>query len=160
MLDLVGIDKNKIISELIIRLERFEGRVLELERENAELREGLSNYENPKNSRNSSTPHSKDENRPKKNQSLCRATGRKPGGQPGSKGNTLKMTADPDHVIELRPDYCRNCGSALGHLPSIRERARQIVDIPPVRVVWTEYRTYGRQQGLWFNIMNKELVVL
>ena len=38
MSDLVIIDKEKIISELIIRLDRLERRVLELERENIFLR--------------------------------------------------------------------------------------------------------------------------
>ena len=57
------------------------------------------------------------------------------------------MTADPDHIVELRPDYCRGCGSAMGHLPSTMERARQIVDVPPIRAQWTEYRTYARQCG-------------
>jgi transposase len=147
MSDLVGIDKDKIISGLIIRLERLEARVLELERENAELRDRLRGYENPKNSRNSSIPPSRDVNRPKKNRSLRKATGRKPGGQPGNKGNTLKMNPDPDHVVELRPEYCRACGSAMGYLPSTMERVRQTVDVPPVRAVWTEYRTYGRQCG-------------
>lgn len=131
-----------------MRLERLEARVLELERENAELRDRLRGYENPKNSRNSSIPPSKDPNRPKENQSLRKVTGRKPGGQPGSKGSTLKMNPDPDHVVELRPDYCRACGSATGNLPSTMERARQIVDVPPIRPVWTEYRTNGRQCGL------------
>ena len=77
-------------------------------------------------------PPSRDKNRPKKNQSLRGPTDRKPGGQPGHKGNTLKMTADPDLVVELRPDYCRNCGSSLAKLPSAVEKSRQIVDIPPM----------------------------
>ena len=135
-------------------IEGFMARLETLEKENgtlrtriSELEERLARYENPKNSRNSSTPPSKDEDRPKKNQSLRRATGRKPGGQPGHKGNTLKMMADPDHIVELRPDYCRSCGSSLAESPSALERSRQVVDIPPIRAVWTEYRTYARQCG-------------
>lgn len=152
MSDLVNIDSGKIISELIIRLDRLEQRVVELERENVflkkendELRGRIAKYGSPKNSRNSSIPPSKDENRPRKNQSLRKVTGRKPGGQPGHKGNTLKMTADPDLVVELRPDYCRNCGSSLSGAGSAVEKTRQTVDIPPIRAVWTEYRAYGAQ---------------
>lgn len=78
MSDLLLIGKDRIIAELIIRLERLEKRVFELERENAQLRVGLSKYENPKNSRNSSISPSKDENRSKKNQSL-RGSSRKSG---------------------------------------------------------------------------------
>jgi transposase len=132
---------------LMARLEALEKEVSHLRTENSELLERLAKYENPKNSRNSSMPPSMDGNRPKKNQSLRKSTGRRPGGQPGHKGNTLEMTADPDHIVELRPDYCRGCGSAMGHLPSSMERVRQIVDIPPVKAVWTEYRIYGRQCG-------------
>lgn len=148
MSDLSIIDKDKIISELIIRMERLERRIRELEgleKENKILRERLSKYENPKNSHNSSLPPSKDENRPKKNQSLRRPTGKKRGGQPGHKGKTLEMTATPDRTMELHPDYCRNCGLSLESVTSTKERSRQIVDIPPIKAVWTEYRTYGKQ---------------
>mgnify|MGYP000076199307 CR=1 FL=1 len=147
MPDLVLIDKDRIISELIARLERLEQRVLELEMENAELREHLTKYENPKNSRNSSIPPSRDGNRPKKNQSLRKRTGRKPGGQPGRKGSTLEMTATPDNIIERRPEYCRNCGSSLDHVALTEENSRQIVDLPPIRAVRTEYRIFGGQCG-------------
>jgi|GEM_PF-4445701 len=59
MPDLVISDKEKIKSLLIIRLDRLEGRIIELERENIFLkgpRDRLAKYWNPKNSRNSSTP--------------------------------------------------------------------------------------------------------
>ncbi len=52
MSDLSIIDKDKIISELIIRLKRLERRIRELEgleKENKILRERPSKYENPKN---------------------------------------------------------------------------------------------------------------
>ena len=127
--------------ELIVQLIK---KVEYLTKEVAYLRERLTKYENPKNSRNSSVPPSKDENRPRKNQSLRRPTGKKRGGQPGRKGKTLEMTADPDTTIELHPDYCRNCGLSLENVTSNKERSRQIVDIPPVKAVWTEYRTYGK----------------
>lgn len=137
-------DKDKIIAELIIRLERLELRVLELERENAQLRARLSKYENPKNSRNSSIPPSKDENRPKKNQSLRESTGKKPGGQAGHKGRTLEMTSKPDRTIDLVPDYCDNCGLSLAHEIARIHKKRQIVDIPPIKAVWTQYNTYAK----------------
>lgn len=95
--------------ELIIqRLNALEEKVASLEKENAFLRERLAKYENPKNSRNSSIPPSKDENRPKRNQSLRSKTGRKPGGQLGHKGNTLKMVETPDLIEKHIPSY-RSC---------------------------------------------------
>ena len=100
---------------------------------------------NTKNSRNSSIAPSKDENRPKKNQSLRKTTGKKPGGQPGHKGRTLEMTSDPKHTIALVPDYCNNCGSSLEEFISVKERTRQIVDIPPIKAEWTQYNTYSKR---------------
>jgi len=146
--DLSLIEKDRIISELVARLEMLEKRVRELqgiEKENRMLRERLSKYENPKNSRNSSIPPSKDENRPKKNQSLRKRSGKDPGGQLGRKGRTLEMTTAPDTVIELHPDHCRSCGLSLDKVISTQESARQKVDIPPIKAVWTEYRTFSRQ---------------
>jgi len=45
-------------------------------KENIELKERLAKYENPKNSRNSSVPPSKDENRPFKTKSLREQAGK------------------------------------------------------------------------------------
>ena len=141
-------DKDALISELFIRLEKLEKRILELEvyeKENIILRERLSRYENPKNSRNSSVPPSKDENRPRKNQSLRRSTGKKPGGQSGHTGRTLEMTSTPDYVIDLYPDICNNCGLSLDDLEPTKEKSRQIVDIPPIKAQWKEYRIYSKK---------------
>ena len=116
-----------------------------LRNENAELRERLAKYENPKNSRNSSVPPSMDRNRPKRNQSLRKKTGKRPGGQPGRKGRTLEMAGNPDHIEEIVPRYCRGCGTDLTGVTATPQGRRQKVDIPPIRAVWTEYRTYARQ---------------
>jgi hypothetical protein len=66
----------------------LEKKVKTLEKENAFLKERLAEYENPKNSRNSSIPPSRDEKRPKKNQSLRISSEKKSGGQKERKGNT------------------------------------------------------------------------
>lgn len=132
------------IEALIKRLEALERKVKTLEKENAFLKERLAKYENPKNSRNSSLPPSKDENRPKKNQSLRKPTGRKPGGQKGREGKTLEMTANPDVVIKLQPDYCTTCGASLQEMPSIKKNSRQVIDIPPLKAVYTEYQTFSK----------------
>ncbi|MBO2544058.1 IS66 family transposase [Salegentibacter sp. BDJ18] len=132
------------IEALIKRLEALERKVKTLEKENAFLKERLAKYENPKNSRNSSLPPSKDENRPKKNQSLRKPTGRKPGGQKGREGKTLEMTANPDVVIKLQPDYCTTCGASLQEMPSMKKNSRQVIDIPPLKAVYTEYQTFSK----------------
>jgi transposase len=149
--DLVKIEKDATISKLLDDFQRLENRIVSLEKDNFllkkenEILQGrLSHYENPKNSRNSSVPPSKDENRPKKNQSLRKSTGNKVGGQPGRKGCTLEMTAFPDNVVELYPEFCCNCGFSLENVQAILDKSRQIVDIPPINAVWTEYRTYRK----------------
>jgi transposase-like protein len=138
-------DKDTLLSKLFIRLENLERRIVELEvfeKENIILRERLSRYENPKNSRNSSIAPSQDENRPKKNQSLRKSSGKKLGGQLGHKGKTLEMTGTPDIIIKLKSDYCKNCGSPLEGMPIFKELSRQVIDIEPVKVICTEYQSH------------------
>ncbi|MCP3849376.1 MAG: IS66 family transposase [Gammaproteobacteria bacterium] len=134
--------------ELLNKVELLSKRVAELEGlayENETLKKRLAKYETPKkNSRNSSVPPSQDQNRLKKNQSLRKPSGKKPGGQKGREGKTLEMTADPDVVIELQPLYCRNCGSSLENTGATKGQSRQKVDIPPIKAIFTEYQTFSK----------------
>jgi len=132
------------IEEIISRLKSLEKDVITLKKENTFLRERLAFYENPKNSRNSSIPPSQDQNRPKPNRSLRKSSGKKPGGQKGRAGKTLEMTATPDKIVGLYPDYCNHCGSSLLAIEPIKEHARQVVDIPPLKAVFTEYQTFSK----------------
>lgn len=125
----------KLILELLKKVE-------DLTKEVADLRERLSKYENPKNSDNSSMPPSSDANRPKKNQSLRKSSGKKLGGQSGHKGNTLRMTATPDLVVELLSEYCKNCGASLETMPIVKKQSRQTIDIAPIKVIHTEYQSF------------------
>ena|GEM_PF-2671895 len=43
--------------------------------------------------------------------------GRKAGGQPGHDGNTLKMTANPDEIVEHRACFCSECGKDVSSQP-------------------------------------------
>ncbi len=54
------------------------------------------------------------------------------------------MTATPDVVIDLKPKFCDSCGLSLEGLPATKERFRQVVDIPPIKAVWTEYQSFGK----------------
>lgn len=110
-----------------------------------QLKEQLSKYEIKKNSRNSSIPPSKDENRPKRTSSLREPTGRKPGGQPGHKGTTLKMSETPDEIKEYIPEYCNCCGRSMTDIPYEFVEKRQIADIPEIRIKVTEHRIYQRK---------------
>ena len=132
------------IEVILLRLESLEKKVADLENENAFLKERLAKYENPKNSRNSSLPPSKDENRPKPNQSLRKSSGKSVGGQKGREGKTLEMTSTPDKIVELHPDYCNNCGLSLIEAEAIKKQSRQIIDIPLIKAVFTEYQSFSK----------------
>jgi transposase len=123
----------------------FEERANLLQRENDILKEKLAKYENPKNSNNSSIPPSKDENRPFKSKSLRKKTGRKPGGQKGHEGTTLKMVSDPNEIIDHTPEYCECCGKDLSDAPGEFVERKQVVDLPPIEPVVTEHRVYKKE---------------
>ncbi|MGH8628240.1 MAG: hypothetical protein ACREYC_24245 [Gammaproteobacteria bacterium] len=66
-----------------------------------------------KDSHHSSKPLSSD-GLSKKRRSLRRSSGRKPGGQPGHEGTTLRQVAEPDEqVIHPLPEVCDACGARL-----------------------------------------------
>jgi transposase len=96
-----------------------------------------------KDSHNSHNPPSSDFSKPKRNKSLRKKTGRKSGGQPGHKGNTLKMVADPDEIVDLKSNYCKACGEDLKSLNHELVSRRQEVIIPPISPLYKEYRQYG-----------------
>lgn len=129
--------------ELTIQILLSENQRLKEEIEYLKVR--LQKYENPKNSRNSSIPPSKDENRPTKTKSLREQTGRNPGGQKGHKGSTLKMVSKPDYIEEHHPEYCSCCGKSLEGIRSEFVEKRQIADIPEIVLKITEHLIYKRK---------------
>ena len=85
------------VNELLQKLEAAEAKI-------AELTERLN-----KNSQNSSKPPSSDGYRKPSPKSLRQPTGRKQGGQPGHKGNTLKIDREPTETVPHMPDKCARC---------------------------------------------------
>ncbi len=85
------------------------------------------------NSSNSSKPPSSDPNRKKKTKSK---TGKKPGGQKGHVGTTLKKVDDPDKVELIKVDRSK---LPPGRYRQVGFDSRQVFDIDISRVV-TEYR--------------------
>lgn len=136
-------NKDRLIEQLILKVEALTQRVEQLEKENQYLKARLLKYETPKNSSNSSIAPSKDENRPKR-RSLREKSNRNPGGQKGRKGNTLKMVETPDEVIKHIPDYCNCCGRDLSSLDYHYIGKRQVHDIPQIKLKVTEHQIYKR----------------
>jgi transposase len=87
------------------------------------------------NSTNSSKPPSTDPNRKKKPKPKSK-TGKKPGGQKGHAGTTLKKVDDPDKTKEIKIDRRK---LPAGQYRQVGFESRQVFDIDISRVV-TEYR--------------------
>jgi len=62
------------------------------------------------------------------------------GGQPSHKGETLKRTTHPDHVIDYLVEHCSGCGLDLSGQPVREFEARQAFDIPPTSIEVTGHR--------------------
>lgn len=95
--------------------------------------------------RNSSKPPSSeglDKPAPK---SLRKRSGRKPGGQPGHRGETLERVSDPDEVVRHEPTVCSGCQGELSGAPQMGAERRQVFDIPPVTVKVTEHQLIARR---------------
>jgi transposase len=131
------IDKDRLIADLQQEVKMLKAIVFE-------LIERLAKYENPKNSRNSSIPPSKDENRPFKSKSLREVSSKKPGGQIGHEGKTLEMVSVPDQIVVHNPLFCNHCGLDISHLPAEMVERRQVVEIPPIKPIYIEHQIFAR----------------
>lgn len=113
--------------------------------QNALLREQVHELEArlAKDSHNSSKPPSSDglgrvARTPK---SLRQRSGKKPGGQIGHQGETLRLVALPDEVVEQRPAVCAGCQAPLAaDAPVVLRERRQVHELPPLRLVVREHQ--------------------
>lgn len=116
------------------------------DKEIAELCNRLSKYdEPPKNSGNSSTPPSKEKMKDeiiRRTKSLRKPSGKKPGGQPGHKGNTLDLRDDIDAIVEKAAERCDECGESLEGCETELDYITQIISLPQLRPLITEVRHY------------------
>lgn len=124
------------IAEQDARLAEQDARIAELERQLAAS------------SRNSSMPPSSDGLDKPAPKSLRGRSGRRPGGQPGREGRTLRQVERPDEVVVHEPGDCVGCGGALaadGSPTGIVRR--QVFDIPRIEVRVVEHRLVSRRCG-------------
>jgi transposase len=92
------------------------------------------------NSGNSNKPPSSDGLAKPKPKNLRARTGRKPGGQPGHPGHTLKQVDHPGQIIPLIATACP-CGAGdLAHQRVLDYERRQVFELPEPKLEVTEYR--------------------
>ena len=131
--------------EILNLVHELQKEVFELRKENAELKARIHELEHPKNSNNSSIPPSKDENRPKKNQSLREKSGKKSGGQKGHKGYTLDLISNPDKVVNYIPAICEECGKDLSVFESNLTEKRQVIELPQIHPICIEHQIHSKR---------------
>ena len=98
-----------------------------------------------RNSANSSKPPSSDglSKKSPRTRSLRERSKRRPGGQTGHPGKTLRAVASPDHTVDHRPASCGHCAEPLPQTPGHDYVARQVFDLPePPPLVVTEHRAH------------------
>jgi transposase len=144
-----GVSDSLPVAELLERLARLESALAErdarievLTRRVAELEALLR-----KDSRTSSKPPSSDGPVKPPPRSRRQSSGRAPGKQPGEAGFTLRQVTEPDRVIVHSPVACGGCGRSLRRAPVTSVEARQVFDLPRVRLEVTEHQLEHRGCG-------------
>jgi len=124
-----------LYQELYRENQELKIKVAQLEEAVKQLQEQLQSTH--KDSSNSSKPPSSDF--PKRNRSLRRKSGKKSGGQIGHMGKTRPLTDNPDETFDCRPETCSGCGKCLTGSQGVICGKEQVIDIPPVTPVITQY---------------------
>ena len=135
------------VAELIALAGSLRTELAELRAENHRLQARVDELEAQvrSNSRNSSKPPSADGLGKPAPKSLRTRSGRKPGGQPGREGRTLRQVENPDAVVVCEPARCRCCGRDARAGLRVGVERRQVFDLPPVAVRVTEYQIMTRR---------------
>src|SRR5258708_21535094 len=129
-----------------------DARIAQLEAENARQRDQIAalvarvqelEARLAKDSHNSGQQPSSDGLRreTRKTKSLRKKSGRKPGGQIGHRGETLRLVTTPDQVVEQRPAVCGNWQAPrAADAPVVLCERRQVHELPALRLVVREHQ--------------------
>jgi transposase len=127
------------VQQLLAENNGLRQRVAEQQERIAELERRLG-----LNSSNSGKPPSSDGlKKPARVRSLREPSGKKPGGQKGHPGETLRRVENPDIIVDHYPSACSSCNQALTANTAIEHQARQVFDVPEPKIVVTEHRAHG-----------------
>lgn len=138
---------NAQLSVLTQKFNALDDEVNVLRTENAALKARVGELEAQvrTNSRNSSKPPSSDGLGKPSPKSLRKASGRRPGGQAGHEGTTLRQVANPDVVVRHEPPACAGCGADLAGAPVVSTTRAQVFDIPPIALHVVEHQIITRR---------------
>jgi transposase len=123
---------------VVALVEQLQAQLLALTERVAALEARLA-----KDSHNSHQPPASD-GPGRKTRRLRQKSGKKPGGQPGHPGSTLRWSEPPDRIVLHAPERCGQCGAPLMAGPESGSERRQVVDLPPLRLEVTEHRALER----------------
>ena len=139
----------ELVSVLGQQLSALKEEVTALREENRALKARVGELEAQvrTNSRNSSKPPSSDGLGKPSPKSLRKASGRRPGGQAGHEGTTLRQVANPDVVVRHEPRECGGCGADLADALVVGTGRAQVFDIPPIKVRVVEGQIIARRCG-------------
>jgi transposase len=129
-------EENAMLRALVAELQPLKKQVEELSAHVKQLESRLA-----KDSHNSHLPPSSDRfSQAAKTKSLRQQSGKKPGAQPGHEGNTLYQVAEPDQIMVHPVVSCACCQHDLSQEPCLQIERRQVLDIPPKRVLVIEHQ--------------------
>lgn len=130
------------ITRLKAQIEKLQAEARELHYRNFQLQRRNSELEPllTKDSHNSSRPPSTDPPWAKRTKSLRRPSGRRPGGQAGHRGSTLRLSVHSTRVVEHRPRECQSCHASLAAGQLLRHLRQPVWEVVPARLKVTEHR--------------------
>jgi transposase len=139
---------NRTPPEVQVYIRMLEDRVLTLEGMVQTLQETIRTLQEQLNqsSRNSSRPPSSDSPRhPRTRRSPSK---RRRGGQPGHPGHTRTLVPmeEVSEVVAIKPERCDSCQASLSGDDPAPFR-HQVIEIPPIAPVITEYQWHLRLGG-------------
>ena len=148
-LPVLSVPQAPTVEQLLVLLAERDALIVQLSAAVEELTTRVAQLEARlgKNSRNSSKPPSSDGLGKPAPRSLRRASGRKPGKQPGGQGFRLAPRPDPDRVEVHVPQACRGCGADLAAAPVVGAEVRQVFDLPPIELQVIEHQAQRRACG-------------
>jgi transposase len=136
-------EENAALREENARLQALVADLLPLKTQVEQLSTQVKQLESrlAKDSHNSHLPPSSDRfARQPKTKSLRKGSSKKPGAQAGHEGNTLYQASKPDQIIVHRVETCLSCQHDLSQEPALAIERRQVLDIPPKRVLVVEHQ--------------------